>query len=87
MRVTNFYGCKEIENNRAKPCPFCGGEPMLLKQDRYPNNGQAVDGFTVICVDSKCVIYGADNLYYRTPKRAINRWNDRAAGGKENDKG
>ena len=78
MRLSEMFGCKPI-SEPVKPCPFCGGEPMLEKSSRWPKNSrESVEGYTVVCVESKCVIFGANNQYYRTPERAIKRWNERA---------
>ena len=76
MRFDTLHGCKPITDYTVKPCPFCGGEAMMLHTERW-SGVEAVVGYTVICVETKCVIFSADNQYYRTEERAIKRWNDR----------
>ena len=79
MRIIDLCGCKPIEPGKVKPCPFCGGEPMLKETGRWPGKVQkAIDGFTVVCIDTKCVIFDSDGQYYRTREQAIKRWDERA---------
>ncbi|MGI6635843.1 MAG: Lar family restriction alleviation protein [Christensenellales bacterium] len=62
----------------GKPCPFCGGEPMMQKSRRWPaDSNNAVNGYVVICVESDCLIFRADNKYYLTEQEAIQKWNER----------
>lgn len=61
-----------------KPCPFCGREPALQKDIRYPRpKCEPVDAYEVVCNTHGCVIYHADNTYYKSPLLAIQHWNRR----------
>lgn len=63
------------------PCPFCGKEPALQKDKRYPKmtNGRAypVDAYSVVCNSYSCPIYHADNTWFTTAETAIEKWNTR----------
>ena len=62
----------------ALPCPFCGRDPVLQKDQRYPRpTCEVVDAYEVICNTPGCVIYHADNRYFLDPLEAIERWNAR----------
>ena len=63
------------------PCPFCGREPALQIDKRYPKmTGSAypVDAYTVVCNSYYCPIYHADNTWFTTAETAIEKWNTRA---------
>ena len=78
MRFTDRHGCTPIETMEVKPCPFCGGIPFMYNSKRWPGNvEEAVKGYTVVCVETNCVIYNADNQYYRSPEIAVKWWNKR----------
>ena len=65
-----------------KPCPFCGREPALQKDKRYPRMTQGsalpVDAYAVVCNTFSCPIYHADNTWFTTAETAIEKWNDRS---------
>ena len=61
-----------------KPCPFCGKEPVLQKDRRYPQATlYPVDAYSVICNTFSCPIYRADNTWFTTAETAIEKWNTR----------
>ena len=64
-----------------KRCPFCGREPALQKDKRYPKmtNGSAlpVDAYAVVCNTFSCPIYHADNTWFTNAETAIEKWNER----------
>ena len=64
-----------------KLCPFCGREPALQVDKRYPkwtkNTALPVDGYTVVCNTRECPIYHADNTWFFSKEEAIKAWNDR----------
>ena len=62
-------------------CPFCGEQPALVKDVRYPRpERKAVTAYEVVCYTYKCPIYLADNTYYQTPEEAVEKWNQRTTG-------
>lgn len=64
---------------RILPCPFCGENPVIQHDRRYPTeagNG-GCSAFEVVCKTWGCPVYCADNSYYRTPEEAIQAWNRR----------
>lgn len=67
---------KEVD---AKPCPFCGTKPKMKVTNRYPDNRvDYVTGYTMTCVNTKCLIYDADSRYYQTEAKALMIWDRRA---------
>lgn len=62
-------------------CPFCGKEPVLQVDKRYPKWIESavlpVDGYAVICTTRTCPIYHADNTWFLSKKDAIEAWNRR----------
>ena len=61
------------------PCPFCGKEPALQKDKRYPKsagNLLPVDAYAVVCNTFSCPIYHADNTWFTTAETAIEKWNE-----------
>ena len=64
-----------------KPCPFCGREPALQKDKRYPKWMRSeflpIDGYTVVCNTKECPIYHADNTWYFSAIEAVQAWNRR----------
>jgi Lar family restriction alleviation protein len=61
-----------MSNNRVlKPCPFCGGEAVLI------DNGYFTD---VSCKNFHCRGW-ADDLMFKTKEEAIEAWNRRANDG------
>lgn len=62
-----------------KPCPFCGHKPLVKSDNRYPRpECERITAYEVVCENVDCVIYYADNKYFRTAKQAIEAWNRRA---------
>ena len=67
-----------------KPCPFCGELPLMKKTHRWPRYGKyanrdtPTNGYTVVCVNYKCLIFDADNQYAFTPEKAAKAWEKRA---------
>lgn len=59
-------------SNELKPCPFCGGEAELRKWRRW------LDFQKVMCINRDCIIYHADDKWYKTEAEAIEAWNRRA---------
>lgn len=66
--------------DELKPCPFCGEMPLLKSDNRYPRLKycERITAYEVVCQNIDCIIYYADNVYYRTPDEAIGAWNRRA---------
>lgn len=63
------------------PCPFCGREPALQKDIRYPRSsldGKPKDAYEVVCNTYDCILYHVDNNYWLKPESAIKAWNKRA---------
>lgn len=68
-----------------KPCPFCGNEPRVQRDSRWPRSGphegERVDAFEVVCDNFNCPIYHADNKYFLSEEDAIRAWNRRLENG------
>lgn len=65
-----------------KPCPFCGQSPAITESHRWPwMANKSVIGFSVVCENIDCVIYSADNTYFRSKSDAIEAWNRRVENG------
>lgn len=63
-----------------KPCPFCGRDPALQVDKRYPNMLESlmpIDAYSVVCHTYGCPIYRADNTWFTTAETAIEKWNQR----------
>lgn len=82
-----FYPCEqnifretyEPVIDDPKPCPFCGKEATLKSDSRWPLdiNGKPHIRYKVVCMNRKCLIFKANNAYYRSPEEAIAAWNGR----------
>lgn len=57
-----------------KPCPFCGGEP-LIKTTNIQTKAVSANFYTVACLDCNAEIY----LYFKTLDEAIEAWNRRVS--------
>ena len=55
---------------KLKPCPFCGGEAEITKEDCY---GFIDDEFLVIC--NICNLQFGFGSQYATKQEAIEAWN------------
>jgi len=66
-----------MKDNKLLPCPFCGGEALIKTSRRYPS-GKEITAYSPTCYNMACVIYDADDNYYRTEQEAIEAWNRRA---------
>ncbi len=66
---------------KLKSCPFCGQMPKVYVDRRYPywptDDMVQVDVFEICCVNQKCIIYNANDIYYRTIEDAMEAWNRR----------
>lgn len=61
-----------------KVCPFCGRDPAVQKDRRYPRDCMyPVDAYEIICDTIGCPIYKADTTYSPTIEIAIDLWNTR----------
>ena len=61
-----------------KPCPFCGKEPVMVKDIRYPRpECEPTDAYEIVCNTFGCPIYKADNTYFFSPYAASAAWNTR----------
>lgn len=58
------------ETNELLPCPWCGVEPALIRQD-------CSDYYAARCITAGCVAYGT-SAHARGRSSAIARWNTRA---------
>lgn len=74
---------REIETKyKLKPCPFCGEAPVVKTDIRYPRpSRRPIHAFEVVCQNYDCIIYNADNKYFRTELGAVRKWNKRIKGG------
>ncbi len=71
--------CGVIEyNGELCGCPFCGQEPVVVKDIRYPRpDCNPQESYEVVCKTLGCPIYKADNTYFSTLEMAVKRWNQR----------
>ena len=61
-----------------KPCPFCGGEPILKTDTRYPRTKcEPKKAFEVVCQNHECIIGFVDERYFLSEKQAVEAWNRR----------
>lgn len=67
------------EEIKLKPCPFCGGEPVL--QEHVFHGYRST--FGVVCLDCCC----ETRQFYDTAREAAEAWNRRAEPPKEEDDG
>ena len=61
-----------------KNCPFCGAMAAIKRDIRYPRpecNETMV--FVAVCINPDCIIYNADNKYFKTQQEAAAAWNKR----------
>lgn len=66
---------------KLKPCPFCGKQPGVVKDTRWPKNRSGgIAAYHVECVTVGCPIFRADTTYYKTEAGAILKWNTRKEG-------
>ena len=66
--------------NELKPCPFCGKDPKLQEDIRYPRpKCEAKRAYEVICENWDCPIHHADTYYSLSKKKAIEAWNRRVS--------
>ena len=70
--TTNKAGEQPTITQSLKPCPFCGGEAELSR-DQNVNAGAVCE--MVACASKFCVV----TLYHRTEAEAIAAWNTRAS--------
>ncbi len=66
----------ELDELELKPCPFCGGEALLIQSD--------IDGMSYVTCN-RCLCKTADVYYYAVDcpnEKAAEKWNKRV----ENDK-
>jgi len=67
-----------MSNVEIKSCPFCGSEAKVKKDIRWPDySNDGVDAYEVICENMDCIIYRADDRWYKTEAEAIEAWNTR----------
>jgi hypothetical protein len=59
----------EEEENKIKPCPFCGGE------GRVTDGGHSGRNFYIHCRNEHCIAYGGITKAFR--EEAIAIWNKR----------
>lgn len=67
--------------DELKPCPFCGGEPKIVKRDVEPQGdswyGKKVETF-VLCDCGACLFDGGFHEgFYDAETRAVEAWNHR----------
>ena len=69
----------ETTKNRTalKPCPFCGGERVVIAKNLTKYESSAPDYWSVRCGDGRC---GLNNglAWRRSKDEAIAEWNHRA---------
>lgn len=63
------------------PCPFCGKDPALEEEIRYPRpECEPKKTYAVVCNTHGCPIRHADNTYFFTRQEAVAKWNERKTG-------
>ncbi len=73
----NNYGIV-LFDGQIKPCPFCGKDPVMVKDIRYPRpECNATEAYEIVCNSLGCPIYKADNTYFFSPYAAAAAWNTR----------
>lgn len=67
-----------LYESEAKPCPFCGRDPVIRKDIRYPRpECEPKEAYEVVCQTIQCPVYKADNTYFLTMEEAVEAWNTR----------
>jgi hypothetical protein len=62
-----------------KPCPFCGLQPELQTDIRYPRPACVPKkAYEVVCRNPDCIIGNVDERYRLTKREIIELWNGRA---------
>ena len=68
-----------MNTSELKPCPFCGSDPVLQVDIRYPRpEREPRKAFEVVCQNYDCIIGHVDERYKLSAKEAIEWWNRRA---------
>ena len=66
---------KSVNQNKLKPCPFCGGEPIVV--------GSAEEYWHIFCAGCNLIVKLLKNNHESAPKKALlEKWNCR---GNQND--
>ena len=73
----NNYGIVFFDG-QIKPCPFCGKDPVMVKDIRYPRpECKATDAYEIVCNTFGCPIYKADKTYFFSQHAAVAARNTR----------
>lgn len=59
--------------SELKPCPFCGDQAFLKRNEPYYIIGRKVESVTIYCHDNNCDF----EIIYNTEDQAIRKWNNR----------
>ena len=62
-------------NNKLKPCPFCGGEP-ILDEDSVAFTNKPKSCFQILCINRQCGVH-LKTKWRETKQEAIEAWNRR----------
>ena len=68
-----------LYDGEIKSCPFCGRDPVMIKDIRYPRpECNPTPAYEIVCNTFGCPIYKADYTYFFTKEEAAAAWNRRA---------
>lgn len=63
---------------KLKPCPFCGQQPKLQTDFRYPRpKCERKRAYEVVCQNPDCIIGRVDERYRLSEREIIKLWNRR----------
>ena len=67
---------------KLKPCPFCGQQPRLQTDFRFPwPECERTKAYEVVCQNPDCIIGRVDERYRLSEREIIELWNRRADNG------
>lgn len=67
----------------GKPCTFCGSEPVLIQELRYPELTWETEvmkrmvTYRAVCSNMQCPAHFMERPYFRTRDEATENWNRR----------
>lgn len=80
----------EQERTELLPCPFCGGTPKIVERDVEPQGdpwyGRKIEKF-VNCACGACLFDEQFHEGFYSDEKAVEAWNRRAHGIKQEKKG